>query len=145
MTHVNAAQRTHRASGTSSPRPRIRRASKGLPVRPSGVFSAVHDSARLDSSEPVNKCPSCGRAIEAQVGPGRPRIYCSIACRRVGELRIRRLNGQLEGLEQRERWLRDPSRRMTFPFDEAEAKFIVAEMAAIKDELRRLFGGGSCE
>lgn len=45
-------------------------------------------------------CAKCGAPLDKPSGAGRPRIYCSTACRRLAELAIRRLNRRLEHLEE---------------------------------------------
>ena len=46
-----------------------------------------------------NICLKCGSAIDGLATTGRPKSYCSIACRRSAELEVRRLNSRLEKLE----------------------------------------------
>ena len=43
-------------------------------------------------------CLKCGRAVE-QLPTGRPRSYCSTACRRTAEFEIRRLVRRIERLD----------------------------------------------
>ena len=44
-------------------------------------------------------CASCGAALEPSPGPGRPKTYCSEACRRVAEFQIRGIVRRLEKYE----------------------------------------------
>ncbi|MDP9222798.1 MAG: hypothetical protein M3P18_02895, partial [Actinomycetota bacterium] len=50
----------------------------------------------------ANNCVKCGIPI-VQSGQGRPSLYCSKECRRAGEYELRRIQHQLEELEDRER------------------------------------------
>lgn len=46
-------------------------------------------------------CTKCGGPIDDPVDAGRPRAYCSTACRRAAEHEIRRLNTLLGKLEEK--------------------------------------------
>lgn len=46
-----------------------------------------------------NTCVKCGSTIDGLATTGRPKAYCSTACRRSAELEVRRLNSRLEKLE----------------------------------------------
>lgn len=46
-------------------------------------------------------CVKCGNPIEAVAAEGRPKKYCSVACRRSAEHEIRRVNTLLGKLEER--------------------------------------------
>lgn len=51
-------------------------------------------------------CIKCNAKLPEHEGPGRPKDYCSTACRRAAELEIRRLDRRLEALEVRMSGLR---------------------------------------
>lgn len=51
-------------------------------------------------------CRKCSAPVERGDGPGRPRVYCSVACRRSAEREIRRLDRQIEAAEDRLYWCR---------------------------------------
>jgi endogenous inhibitor of DNA gyrase (YacG/DUF329 family) len=94
------------------------------------------------TSAPV--CPTCGGAVPlATGGPGRPRRFCSVGCRRAGEYSIRRLQARLERLETEAEAAR---RDRTGFFDtfgaspEQRAADIKAEIDAAEAKLRQLLG-----
>lgn len=47
----------------------------------------------------MNRCLKCGASIEKDAGVGRPKSYCSVACRRAAELEIRRVAARIADLE----------------------------------------------
>ena len=53
-------------------------------------------------------CKSCGAMLPAD-GRGRPRAYCSIACRRLAEFQARRVARAQSRIEAREKWAREPN------------------------------------
>jgi len=46
-------------------------------------------------------CRKCSAPVARGDGPGRPRSYCSVACRRSAERELRRLDRQIEAVEDR--------------------------------------------
>ncbi len=48
----------------------------------------------------MRACPKCGKPVPIHDGPGRPSVYCSATCRRLAELAIRRINKQMEKVEE---------------------------------------------
>ena len=85
----------------------------------------------------TSTCKSCGKELIDDGGKGRKPSYCSTACRRESEFRIRRINRLLEKLEDRAIALRDPYR---FAIDrDGEAEFVQDEIAAATNRLRALF------
>ena len=49
----------------------------------------------------MSECPKCGATLPTPAATGRPRRYCSTACRRLGEIERRRLTRILDALEDR--------------------------------------------
>lgn len=47
----------------------------------------------------MENCLKCGNPLEAGADKGRPKAYCSTACRRSAEMEIRRVDQQLAALE----------------------------------------------
>src|SRR5687768_17907774 len=47
----------------------------------------------------MRTCRKCGAELPEAAGPGRPRSYCSVGCRRAAELEVRRLQRALENTE----------------------------------------------
>jgi hypothetical protein len=51
------------------------------------VFDPEHENGTVDSPQcpacgvALRVCPACGSVIAASTGRGRPRVYCSDACR----------------------------------------------------------------
>lgn len=89
-------------------------------------------------------CAQCGAPLDPPSGAGRPRTYCSTACRRLAELAIRRLNRRLEYLEgilSHDRiagsgegaWCEPPAERR------ARIGRVSAEVVLIERRLRSLF------
>lgn len=84
----------------------------------------------------MKTCKSCGTELPDEGGIGRPLVYCSTACRRVSEFEIRRLTRALDQLDERARYLRDPTR---FHLNaEEEAAFVQAEIVSATERLREL-------
>ena len=83
-------------------------------------------------------CRVCRAPVIAK-SAGRPPSFCSIACRRMAERDIRRLDADIGEMQREARWLRNPA-RMPLRTDAAEAAFLVAEIAQARKRLRELLG-----
>ena len=46
-------------------------------------------------------CQKCGNKLREPDGPGRPRKFCSKACRRAGEYEVTRINRRIGALEEK--------------------------------------------
>ena len=70
------------------------------------------DAARLPPGrilfvgQAIMVCIKCGATLPPSAATGRPRVYCSVACRRAGEFELRRLQKHLEDLEDSEQHIR---------------------------------------
>jgi len=49
----------------------------------------------------TSTCPICSTALPPRKATGRPNVYCSPACRKSAELKLRRMNALLADLERR--------------------------------------------
>ena len=81
-------------------------------------------------------CRVCRAPVIAK-SAGRPPSFCSIACRRMAERDIRRLDADIGEMQREARWLRNPA-RLPAQSDAAEAAFLVIEIAAARVRLREL-------
>lgn len=82
-------------------------------------------------------CLICTRPLPPATGRGRPRAYCSPACRRTAEFEIRRLHARLGQLEVRASELRLEAAAPTWTNDwqKHQAR---RQAAAVEDEIARL-------
>lgn len=81
-------------------------------------------------------CRKCGAAIEPADGPGRPKTFCSVGCRRAAEREIRRLDRALESVEDRLRYVRINGSH------EPAARRYEAERVRLEHRLRELLADG---
>jgi hypothetical protein len=94
-----------------------------------------------DATEPCG-CAMCGAPLKKRTGRGRPPKFCSTACKRTAELKMRRLNEHIARLElEAER-----CRRTHLPLydtlgasPEQRAQDIARELGAYEKQLRELF------
>jgi len=89
----------------------------------------------------MSKCPICGNGLQPVSGAGRPRRYCSAACRRMGEMEVKRIAERLKGLEEREMSTRLASE--SYPWDDDPrqlAKEIERQRTRLRELLERLEG-----
>lgn len=84
-------------------------------------------------------CIKCGLEIKQEKATGRPKQYCSPACRRAAEYEIRRLDARLSGLEND--MLAHRLGRMMDLRGDNEAK-INAEITRAEQRLKELLGAG---
>lgn len=82
-------------------------------------------------------CIKCGANIAAHAGAGRPKAYCSDACRRSADLEIRRIDRRMEKLEMDAQNLR-LGRGM---FTDCDAEKIAAEIEQNEARLKLLLSG----
>jgi sugar-specific transcriptional regulator TrmB len=92
-----------------------------------------------------NRCAKCGRELEELADTGRPKRYCGTPCRRAAEYELRRIQRQLEALEEQERHYRrecDPATARWGGQPEvmrAQHKWYVDEIARLEARLLDLF------
>jgi hypothetical protein len=88
------------------------------------------------------ECVSCGSLL-SQPATGRPRVYCSVPCRRAAEYELRRVQSLLLTAERREQQARAAHELEIY--DRASTrrhlKFWTAEVARLKDQQRTLLSG----
>jgi hypothetical protein len=63
------------------------------------IFSDAIPDLPANSGETQMNCRKCGAPIRNVATTGRPRRFCSLACRRAAEVAVRRLDRNLEALE----------------------------------------------
>ena len=79
-------------------------------------------------------CRKCRRALPVSAATGRPRRFCSTGCRRAAEYELRRLQRQLEEVEEQARWCRLGWHGRT----ESQASKYLAEQERLEARLREL-------
>jgi hypothetical protein len=82
----------------------------------------------------MRTCRKCGAELPEAAGPGRPRSYCSVGCRRAAELEVRRLQRALENTE-------DMIRQCRFGWNchtEADIPKYAAEVERLEARLREV-------
>jgi hypothetical protein len=90
--------------------------------------------------ESAMKCRKCRISEVEQSAKGRPKEYCSTACRRAAEFEIRRLDRRLGKLEDRDSELRDPSQAwLTQPAQRKKnLAFVTAEIESVRGRMHVL-------
>lgn len=86
----------------------------------------------------MENCLKCGAALEGN-RVGRPKAYCSTACRRAAEMEIRRLGAMLEKLEEKASQVRQGAMK-GMPGWKLED--IYAEIERAESRLKRLLAAG---
>jgi hypothetical protein len=86
----------------------------------------------------IGSCPQCGRSIKPAPGVGRPKTFCSVACRRAAEFEIRRCNERLAYLERLASDLRLTTERTGW---EIPGEMLQAEIERQAKRLRDLCAG----
>ena len=101
----------------------------------SAIFEVGVAGGETQEMEKLMKCQTCGTEIE-KPATGRPKRYCSTACRRVAEFEIRRLNKRIGRLEER---FDDESEQVDAPtpWDDVYGRNPAARLAAVEKLIRR--------
>ena len=94
----------------------------------------------------TSSCVKCGAALPPGKAAGRPRRYCSTACRRLAEYEVSRLQGRLSRLE--DEFLREKHNRSglkDFSGRDAAARMVDlrADIAEAEARLRELILEGA--
>jgi hypothetical protein len=86
----------------------------------------------------MENCLKCGAPLEASNGKGRPKAYCSTACRRAAEMEIKRADQRLGALENDAQNYR-LGRMMDL--SGSDAKQVDAEIKRLEARLKLLLSG----
>ena len=84
-------------------------------------------------------CSRCGAALE-HAATGRPRRYCSKACKRLVEFEILRLQTEMTRLLEQESELQRYAGQLGPAYAEEEGRYLSDRMGALQERLRVLCG-----
>ena len=88
----------------------------------------------------VHACAVCGRALPASPDPGRPRVYCSTACRREREATLSRIRVRIGDLEEeRARYERESASGMTETIGVRGRLVLADALASVEAAIQREF------